>query len=137
MAQKRFIEQRVFFPWERRGSLIRRLGLRRARPFAWVALFGFLLTVIAIRERREAGERRTRALMQEVRVALDGYLADHDGQCPRRFEQLERYAHFKGVPRDAWGNPLRLRCPAPRGDLPYLLSSDGPDGVVGGLDRIE
>ena len=38
---------------------------------------------------------------------------------------------------DAWGRPLRLLCPGfanPRG---YDLMSDGPDGVLGGLDRVE
>ncbi len=137
MARKRTLEKRIFFPWERRGGLIRRLGLQRARPFAAVAVVLGLVVVIGVRERRAAGERRTRAIMGDVRVALDSYLAHNDGQCPTKFDQLEPYAHFKGVPRDAWGNPLRLTCPSPRGDLPYLLSSDGPDGLAGGLDRIE
>jgi type II secretory pathway pseudopilin PulG len=96
-----------------------------------------LVVTIGLRERRAAGERRTRAVLGDVQAALDGYLADNDSQCPRKFEQLEPYAHFKGTPRDAWNNPLRLTCPSPRGDLPYLLSSDGADGLPGGLDRIE
>lgn len=128
---------RVFFPWERTGGLVRRWGLHRARPFVWVAAALVLMVVIGMRERRSSGERRTRAVLGEVRSALDRYLAENEGQCPRRFSQLAPYAHFTDVPRDAWGNPLRLRCPSPRGDLPYLLSSDGPDGLPGGLDRIE
>ncbi len=134
---RRGSEKRIFFPWERRGSLVRRLGVRRARPFVW-ALFGVLLVVaIGVRERRAAGVRRTKAIMHDVRSALDRYLAANDGQCPRRFSQLEKYGRVRGIPKDAWGNPLRLTCPAPRGDLPYALSSDGPDGHWGGLDRIE
>lgn len=128
---------RVFFPWERTGGFVRRLALHRARPFAWAALGLAVVLLIGLRERRSAGVRRTRAVMAEVRSALDHYLAEHDGQCPRRFAQLGAYGRFKDVPRDAWGNPLRLTCPAPRGDLPYQLSSDGPDGRPGGLDRIE
>lgn len=116
---------------------MRRLGLRRARPFVVGAGALLLIVFVALRERRATGERRTRAVMHDVRAALDQYLAEHDSQCPRKFAQLERYAHFKDVPRDAWGNPLRLTCPSPRDDLPYLLSSDGADGLPGGLDRIE
>ena len=96
-----------------------------------------LVVVIGLRERETAGQRRTRAIMADVGAALDRYLAEHEGQCPQKFAQLLPYGHFKDVPRDAWGNPLRLTCPSPRGDLPYQLSSDGPDGKPGGLDRIE
>lgn len=128
---------RVFFPWERTGGLMRRLGLHRARPFLWALLFLGLVALVGLRERRAAGERKTRALLRDVSHALDRYLAEHEGQCPRRFAQLHPYANFNDVPRDAWGNPLRLTCPSPRGDLPYQLSSDGPDGRAGGLDRIE
>jgi hypothetical protein len=137
MARNRANEKRIFFPWERQGGWIRRWRLQRARPFAWAALGVVLVIAIAVRERGAAGERRTRAIMHDVRNALEHYMAEHDGRCPSRFEDLERYAHFKGVPRDAWGTPLRLTCPSPRGDLPYLLSSDGPDRMPGGLDRID
>jgi hypothetical protein len=134
---RRSNQNRVFFPWERTGGLVRRLALHRARPFAWGALGLLLVVIIGLRERETAGQRRTRAIMADVGAALDRYLAEHDGQCPQKFAQLLPYAHFKDVPRDAWGNPLRLTCPSPRGDLPYQLSSDGPDGKPGGLDRIE
>ncbi|HEX2730816.1 MAG TPA: hypothetical protein VHM70_04395 [Polyangiaceae bacterium] len=137
MKRRRLTEKRIFFPWEQSGSVVRRLGLRRARPFAWGLGLFTLLIVIGLREREAAGVRRTRAVMADVKVALNRYLAANDGHCPRRFEELERFGRWHGAPLDAWGNPLRLVCPAPRGDLPYQLSSDGPDGVYGGLDRVD
>lgn len=137
MSRRRWTEKRIFFPWEQRGSLVRRLGLRRARPFAWATVAVVLVTAIGLREREASGLRRTRAIMGDVKVAINHYLAANEGRCPRRFEELERFGHWKGVPRDAWGNPLRLVCPAPRGGLPYQLSSDGADGIFGGLDRVE
>lgn len=130
-------EQRIFFPWERRGGFVRRWGLGRARPFIGASLVVLLFASIAFRERRAAGVRRTRVVIQEVAAAVDRYRAEHDGQCPRKFAQLEPYRKERGAPRDAWGNVLRLTCPSPRGDMPYRLSSDGPDGLPGGLDRIE
>jgi Type II secretion system (T2SS), protein G len=135
--RKRSQEERIFFPWERRGGLIRRFGLGRARPFMWATLVACVLVAIAYRERRAAGIRRTRAVIEEVSSAVDRYRADHDGQCPRKFAQLEPYRKEQGSPRDAWGNVLRLTCPSPRGDLPYRISSDGPDSKPGGLDRVE
>lgn len=134
---RRRSEQRIFFPWEKRGGLVRRLGLQRARPFVWATLAVAFLLVVGAREQRSTGIRKTRVVLRDVRQALDRYLADHEGRCPTAFSQLSRYAEIGDFPLDAWGNPLRLTCPHPRRDLPYLLSSDGPDGIVGGLDRID
>lgn len=137
MRRRRTNEKHTFFPWENRGGVLRRLGLRRARPFFIASALLALLVLIGVKERSAAGLRTTRATIVEVRHALDAYLADHEGKCPESFERLADYGHFRGTPRDAWGRPLRLICPSPEGDELYLLSSDGPDGVPGGLDRIE
>ncbi len=137
MARRRSAESRIFFPWEQRGSLVRRLGLRRARPVVAVGMLLTVVVLIGISERRDSGVRKTRATLAAVTVALNHYLADNHQRCPQRFADLRRYSSGPEVPVDAWGQPLRLVCPAPRGDLPFLLSSDGPDGLPGGLDRIE
>ena len=135
--RKGIYDKRIFFPWERRGSLVRRLGLARVWPFVGAGLVLALVIAIAYRERQATGVRRTRAILAEVSYAVDRYRAEHDGQCPRRFSELEPYRREHGAPADAWGNVIRLTCPSPRGDFPYRLSSDGPDGLPGGLDRIE
>ncbi len=128
---------RSFFPWERRGGFLRRAGLHRLRPLlATLVAVGFVV-VIAARERQQSGIRRTRALLLDVRRAVDGYLADHDGQCPPNFELLADYGNFRGVPLDAWGNPLTLICPGTRPGQRYRLVSAGPDGLPEGRDRIE
>jgi general secretion pathway protein G len=130
-------ERRSFFPWERRGGLFRRLGLYRLRPLLGVALVAALLGWVVVRERDAAGVRRTRSILTDVREAIDAYLADHSGQCPENFAALSDYAAFHGVPRDAWGQPLTLICPGSDPGEAYVLMSAGPDGIAGGLDRIE
>jgi hypothetical protein len=72
-----------------------------------------------------------------MRHAVDAYLAENEGNCPPGLEKVLDYVSFKKLPSDAWGNPLRLVCPARRADERYELLSDGPDGKPGGLDRIE
>ena len=65
-------------------------------------------------------------------------MADHEGGCPPALSVLpERYARFKEPPTDAWGQPLRLICPADELGKSFVLESGGPDGVPGGLDRIQ
>lgn len=134
---RRGSERRSFFPWEKRGGLFRRLGLYRLGPLLGAAGFCALLVLIAVRERRQAGIRRTRAVLMDVRQAVDAYLADHGGRCPETFAALADYGTFEGTPRDAWGRPLTLICPGADPGEAYRLVSAGPDGIAGGLDRIE
>jgi general secretion pathway protein G len=107
------------------------------RPFMLAVLGVGLIVLLTTRERQRTGERATRASLLVVRRALDVYRADHEGRCPRQLDELERGGYLASLPKDAWGRPLRLVCPSRREGAPYDLSSDGPDGEPGGLDRIE
>jgi general secretion pathway protein G len=129
--------QSIYLPWERRAGITRRLGLARLRPFLLGIVVLAVLVLLGVRERQRTGERSTRAALLVVRRALDAYRADHDGKCPKQLEELETNRYLKDLPDDAWGRPLRLVCPSRREGVPYDLSSDGPDGEPGGLDRIE
>lgn len=129
--------QRIFFPWERGGGLMRRLRLHRIRPFVFALLMIAGVTFVGLRERKQSGIRHTRATLLDVRFAMDAYMAEHDGECPETLESLTAYGSFKSAPRDAWGRSFRFACPGRRVDSTYDIWSDGPDGEPGGLDRIE
>jgi len=135
---RRFVgERRIWFPWERRGGLRSLLMLGRVGPVLVVlGVLGFI-AALGVRERHRAGVRQTRATMIRVRRAIDAFRADNDGACPSGLDKLSAYGNFKEVPTDAWGHPLRFVCPAHREGDAYQLSSDGPDGEPGGLDRVE
>ena len=138
MILKREADRRILFPWEGRGGLRRFIELGRVRPIALGAVVLTTLLTIGVREHRQAGVRRTRATLLGVRTAIDAYMADHDGGCPPALATLsEQYARFKEPPTDAWGHQLRLICPAEQQGKSYVLESAGPDGVPGGLDRIQ
>ncbi len=116
---------------------MRRLGLGRVRPIVFGLLLLGLLIWVGARERTRAGVRQTRATLLDVRGAVDGYMADHEGGCPADLAAVLPYSRFEAPPRDAWGRPFRLICPGKREGVAYELMSDGPDGRPGGLDRIE
>jgi general secretion pathway protein G len=137
MPERRVSNQRIFFRWERRSGWLRRFGLHRARLLLITVFVLGLLAIVALRERRHAGIRQTRATLLALREALDSYVADHDGKCPADLRALADYGTFKTMPRDAWGRPFRLTCPGRTEGAAYELASDGPDGKPGGLDRIE
>jgi general secretion pathway protein G len=137
MISRRRAEPLVFFPWERKGGLFGALGRRRARLL--VALVLAIAALVAIYENgeRAAAVRATRATLTTVRRALDAYRADHAGACPRSLGDLVTFGYVRADPVDAWGRALRLVCPGRRDPLGFDLSSDGPDGLPGGLDQVQ
>lgn len=136
MRQRRG-ERTVHLPWERRGGLVRRLGLDRLRPLLVALAAASFVLLLVVRERHATAGRATRAALLGARRGLDAYRADHGGKCPARLDDLRRAGYLASAPLDAWGRSLRLVCPGRKDPQGYDLSSDGPDGEPGGLDRIE
>ena len=137
MGRRRSVGQRVLFPWEARTDWERWLGWGGLKPFALVASLGLCVLVVGARERDRAGVRLTRASLLHAREAVERYLADHEGNCPASLKLALTHAARGAGGVDAWGQPLRLRCPAQNEDVRFELMSDGQDGEPGGLDRIE
>jgi general secretion pathway protein G len=135
--QRRRDEPKVFFPWERRRGLRALLGRARARQV--LAVVGVLtaLYVFAERERNARALRSTRAEITTATNAIAAWRADHDGACPATLADLVVGGYLRGVPRDAWGHPLRVTCPGRRDPKGFDVASDGPDGERGGLDQVE
>ena len=137
MPRKRPGDQTIFFPWERGGGVWRGRGVSRARPFAVAAGMAMVLLLLGARERRLVGIRSTRATLAVVHAAIDAYRADHERKCPPTLAVLEAEGYLGSPAADAWGHPLRLTCPGRQDPGGYDLMSDGPDGEIGGLDRVE
>jgi general secretion pathway protein G len=137
MVERRRRDQTIFFPWERGGGIFAGRGLARAKPFAIAAAFAVVLLTLGLRERRQVGVRATRTSIGVVSRGVDAYMADHEGKCPTTLVGLKAEGYLAIDPVDAWGHPLRLLCPGRRDPQRYDLISDGPDGEMGGLDRVE
>jgi general secretion pathway protein G len=137
MARRRQREQTIFFPWERGGGFLRRTGLGRAKPFVAAIVMMLFVLLLGSRERRMAGVRSTRVTLDLVHAGLDAYRADHERKCPADLADLRKDGYLAVAPIDAWGRPLRLVCPGRKDPQGYDLLSDGPDGEIGGLDRVE
>ena len=130
-------ERRIFFPWEGRGGVRRFLAMGRFWPVLLLGIVASLVSFIAARERLAAGERQTVVSLNQVRPAVERYLLEHEGTCPRELSEVLPYLKRPELPNDAWRRPLRLVCPSIRPSTDYVLMSDGPDGKAGGRDRIE
>ncbi|MBW2459974.1 MAG: type II secretion system protein GspG [Deltaproteobacteria bacterium] len=135
MARRRR-EQTVFFPWERRGKLLRFPWMRSKALFAGLAM-ALLLVLFGMRERSNIGIRSTRATILVVREGIDAYRADHDTRCPASLALLNQEGYLAVDPVDAWGRPLQLTCPGRRNPKGYDLLSFGPSGDMRGIGRVE
>jgi general secretion pathway protein G len=137
MARRRQREQMIWFPWERRGGVLHRAGLGRARPFAAALGMALFVLLLGARERKKTGIRATHATLAVVHGAVDTYRAEHERKCPTSLAALKADGYLAAEALDAWGHPLRLTCPGRKDPEGYDLLSDGPDGEMGGLDRVE
>jgi len=135
MARRRR-EQPIFFPWERRGGLLR-FPWMRSRPLLAGLAMVIVLLLFGIRERDRIGVRSTRATLLVVRTGLDAYRADHDRRCPSSLHALKDEGYIDIEPVDAWARPLVLTCPGRRNPESYDLVSYGASGDMRGLDRVE
>ncbi|MBX3203005.1 MAG: type II secretion system protein GspG [Labilithrix sp.] len=134
---KRQRASKVFFPWERRRGVFGVIGRARVRIVLGVVAALTVVLWIRAREEKAAGVRATRASITTMHRAVASYRADHAGACPKELGELVAGGYSRDVPLDAWGRPLRLTCPGRRDPLGFEISSDGPDGIAGGLDRVE
>ena len=137
MPRRRAETRRVFFPWERARGPLGLLG--RARLGLVLAAVGALAFLVLAHEHEEtlAAIRATRASIGDAERAVSSYLADHAGACPRDLAEVVAAGYARDLPVDAWGRPLRVTCPGRRDARGFEVSSDGPDGHLGGLDRVE
>jgi len=130
-------DSKVFFPWERRRGLFGVIGRARVRIIGGALAVIVLLGWMHAREERSAGVRATRASITTMYRAVSAYRADHAGACPKELAELVVGGYSRDVPVDGWGQPLRLTCPGRRDPKGFEIASDGPDGLPGGLDRVE
>jgi general secretion pathway protein G len=128
---------RVFFPWEQRRGLLGIASRARVRLLVSIAVALAFMVWIHGREERASSVRSTRATLTTAWTAVIDYRADHSGKCPQNMEDLVHAGYLRDVPLDAWGHSLRLTCPGRHDAAGFDLESDGPDGISGGLDRVD
>jgi len=128
---------KVFFPWERRRGLLGLFGRARAKIVLAVLAVIVLIFIVRRREENAAAVRATRASLTTASRAIGAFRADHGGACPKELGELVAGGYAYDVPLDAWGRPVRYACPGRRDPQGFDVWSDGPDGVPGGLDRVE
>jgi general secretion pathway protein G len=127
----------VFFPWERRRGLRSVFRGARVRQLLVVVVGVLAFAFLRQRELRASQVRATRVSITVAGRAVSAWRADHDRPCPPPWADLVAGGYLSELPRDAWGGPIRVTCPGRKDPQGFDVSSDGPDGEPGGLDRVE
>jgi general secretion pathway protein G len=130
-------QPKVFFPWERRRGLRTVFRGTRVRQVLLIVVGLVVFAFLRQRELRASQVRATRAAITTVGRAMAAWRADHDRPCPLSMSDLVSAGYLSELPRDAWGRSLRVTCPGRKDPQGFDVSSDGPDGEPGGLDRVE
>jgi general secretion pathway protein G len=130
-------QPKVFFPWERRRGL--RTVFRGARVRQALLVVGAIAAFACLRQRelRASQVRATRAEITTAARSIAAWRADHERPCPASMNDLVSGGYLPELPLDAWGRALRVTCPGRKDPQGFDVSSDGPDGEAGGLDRVE
>ena len=130
-------QPRVFFAWEERRGVRSLFGRGRTQQVLLIVATLVVFLVIQGRERHAGDVRLTRAAITSAMNAIAAWRADHDRACPSTLADLVSGGYLHQIPTDAWGRPLRLTCPGRTDPRGFDVTSDGPDGLPGGLDRVQ
>ena len=132
MARRRRQQSSVRLPWEDRRGIRRFFERSRLSIVLGVIVLSVLglLVTRAARNRQQRSE--TRAVISTVHRAVRRFRTDM-GRCPRDVSELRhpprgRMTYLHAEPRDAWGRPIRLTCPAPDDPDAEEVISSGPSG---------
>lgn len=134
---RRTDKKSVLLPWDRRAGILGAVSRTRLRVFLGIAAVVAFAVWVRAREEHKASVRATRASITTLGKGLYAYRAAHPGGCPKNLDVLVNEGFLRDVPVDAWGRPLRVTCPGRKDPKGFDVSSDGPDGIAGGLDRVE
>lgn len=120
-------------PWESRGAWVRELFFgRRVRYLPWIALGVLAVGGLFFSAHRRSQVSDTRVQIEGVHRALTAFRLDF-GRCPSSMTELVHpprsgVRYLEEEPRDAWGNPLWVRCPARYDENDDDVVSAGPSG---------
>lgn len=119
----------------------KRVGFTLIELLIVIVIVGLLASLVAPEMFSKIGSSKqstAKVQMQMFETSLDTYFLD-TGEYPTDLQLLKRSDKKgwdgpylkKDIPLDPWGNPYILKVPGADGS-PYLLSSLGRDGKVGG-----
>lgn len=115
------------------------MGMTLIEIMVVVAIIGLLMGavgVVAFSRYKKAQISTTAQIIKNLETAVQTYMMDNNGDCPKDLEELYTQKIVNKKPRDAWGQPLLFKCPGDHNKETADIESKGPDKREGTADDL-
>lgn len=105
-----------------------------------VAIIGLLMGtvgVVAYNRFKKAQVSNTKTVLGNITTAVETYMMDNNGDCPKDLRELHTQKIINKEPKDAWGQELIYKCPGDHNKDTADVLSKGPDKKEGTEDDLK
>ncbi|MCK5799042.1 MAG: type II secretion system protein GspG [Deltaproteobacteria bacterium] len=118
---------------------VSQMGMTLIEIMVVVAIIGLLMGavgVMAFGRYKKAQISTTEQIIKNLETAVQTYMMDNNGDCPKDLEELYTAKIVNKKPRDAWGQSLLFKCPGDHNKETADIESKGPDKREGTEDDL-
>lgn len=105
-----------------------------------VAIIGLLMGtvgVVAFNRYKKAQVTNTKQIIKNLETAVQTFMMDNNGSCPKDLNQLYTEKIVNKKPKDAWGQELVFKCPGDQNKESADILSKGADKREGTADDLK
>lgn len=92
---------------------------------------------VAFNKFKKAQVKNAQAIVKTVEGAIEMYMMDHNGECPKDLSELRSQRILTKEPKDPWNEMIVFRCPGEKNSDGADVLSKGPDKKEGTEDDLK
>ncbi|MBK8479978.1 MAG: type II secretion system protein GspG [Proteobacteria bacterium] len=92
---------------------------------------------VAFNRFKTAQIKSAQAIVKTVEGAIEMYMMDHNGECPKNVGELRSQRILSKEPKDPWNEVIIFRCPGEKNSDGADVFSKGPDKKEGTEDDLK
>lgn len=131
--------------WRRWVARRRRAG-RASEGFTLIEIMVVVMIIglivgsvgfVAFNKFKKAQIKNAQAIVKTVEGAIEMYMMDHNGECPKDLGELRSQRILTKEPKDPWNEMIVFRCPGEKNSDGADVLSKGPDKQEGTADDLK
>ena len=115
------------------------LGMTLIEIMVVVAIIALVMGgvgVFAFSRYQKAQVQTTKSWIKNIESAVEMYMMDNNGECPKTLQELHEQKILNKEPKDAWGKPFVFKCPGENNTDGFDVASSGRDKQEGTEDDL-